>query len=368
MTKKVLHIFGIMNRGGAELRTLSTMEYMTKRGISYDFLVLSGMKGVLDDEIIAKGGKIHYCKLGIRFLYIFSNVLRYGKYDVLHSHVSLASGLMIFIAWLYRIKIRIAHFRSTKDVENPSIIRQLRDVILRKIILLFSTNIVGVCRASLDAFWADKWKYNSKFKVIYNGFTKTKLEIHEDFWKEYIPNYSGQKILINVARMDEPKNHPRIVEVFSEFCRKDKDTLLVFVGKEDPRIKNILQSISSREHIEHRIHYMNEQNHVMPFITHSNLMFFPSKWEGLPGAVIESINAGTKVLGSEIPGIIEISNHMNFVTPFSLVKKNEQWAKKIDEILSIDTPKLEIKDQFDQSIFQAKHNLEQIHELYTIRT
>lgn len=367
MTKKVLHVFGIMNRGGAELRTLSTMDYMLKKGISYDFVVLSGKEGILDNEIRQKGGTIHYCPLGKGFLLNFAKLLRNGNYDILHSHVSLASGLMIFMAWLYNIKIRIAHFRSTNDVASPSLLRKIRDTILRQTLLLFATNIVGVCKAALNAFWENMWINNNKFQVIYNGFPNIEEKAHKDFWKSYIPEYSDQKVVLNVARMDEPKNHPRIVEMFAEFGQQDPNTIMVFIGKEDPTIKSLMLEISESHNITHRIYFLNEQTNVIPFLINAQLMLFPSKWEGLPGAVIESISAGTPVLGSEIPGIVEISQHLNAVLPLSLNKTNSEWAKNIGaHMLNIDS-KQTIKSQFEQSIFLAKHNLEQTYELYTIQ-
>jgi len=366
MPKKILHIFGIMNRGGAELRTLSTMDYMIKNNISYEFVVLSGQKGVLDEEIIANGGIIHYCKLDKSFLKRFSNILHIGNYDAIHSHVSLASGLMVFVAWFHKIKIRIAHFRSTKDVENPSFVRKTRDLILRRLILIFSTNVVGVCYASLNAFWGEHWNKNKKFSVIYNGFPQVKVELHDDFWSSYIPNYSGQKVILNVARMDTPKNHPRMLKIFAELCKKNNDVLLVLVGKEEPEIKHSLEKIAANNKIENKVYYLNEKENVIPFLSHANVMLFPSIWEGLPGAVIESISAGTEVVGSSIPGVVEISTHMHFVTPLSLLDSNEQWAIKLMAKIVKNRSKREIKEQFDRSTFQIENNLERLYELYTI--
>lgn len=366
MTKRVLHVFGIMNRGGAELRTLSTMEYMLNKGISYDFVVLTGKKGVLDDQIKESGGTIHYCPLGKGFIFRFAKLLRKGNYDILHSHVSLASGLMIFMAWLFNIKVRIAHFRSTNDVANPSAIRKIRDFFLRKLLLLFSTNIVGVCVAALNAFWSKDWSKNNKFHVIYNGFPTVDNDVNTDFWAHYIPEYQGQDVIINVARMDEPKNHPRIVEIFAEFAQLNTQAILVFVGKEEPSIKATMLEITKKHHISHRLHFLNEQSNVIPFLTNANLMLFPSKWEGLPGAVIESISAGTPVLGSKIPGIVEISEHLNTVTPVSLSQSNQEWAQNIVSKLDGTPPKTSVKAQFNQSTFIAKHNLEQTYALYTV--
>lgn len=48
---KVVHIFGLMDLGGAEIRTLELMKTLQPQGVTFDFFTLSGRNGALDDEI-----------------------------------------------------------------------------------------------------------------------------------------------------------------------------------------------------------------------------------------------------------------------------------------------------------------------------
>ena len=364
MTKKVLHVFGIMNRGGAELRTLSTLQSMRTKGVEYEFVVLSGQKGVLDQQIIELGSKVHYCALGPTFLFRFANLLRRGKYDVVHSHVSLVSGLMLFIAWLCSVKIRIAHFRSTNDVENPNIFRRLRDKFLRKLILIFAHHIAGVCKAALDAFWHFDWQTDPRFKVIYNGFVQQEIELQQNFWQQYIPNLDSKKVILNVSRMHEQKNHPRLVEIFCSYCEQNQEAVLVLVGKEDPEIKAHLLSISKLSNDHGRIFYLGEQSNVLPFMAHANVMLFPSKWEGLPGVVLESASIGTPVLASDIPGVLEIAEQLPIVKHLSLNRDNTEWLTMLNFILSNTPDREKAKLEFRQSVFQLEFNVKQLYALY----
>lgn len=363
--KKVLHIFGIMNRGGAELRTLSTVPEMTSRKVTYDYLVLSGQKGVLDDSIKASGSVIHYCKLGPMFLSNYVKILRHNDYDVVHSHVSLVSGLMLLIAWMCGIKVRIAHFRSTHDVETPSIFRRLRDHMLRFLLRRFATSIVGVSKATLDAFWHREWPHNTKFKVIYNGFPRVKFSQTPDFWQSVCAKPSHGPWILHVARMHEQKNQIFLMRVFCEYLKQASHATLVMVGKEDPVIKRELLHTIAEFGAEENVIFTGEQAEVLPFMLHADLMLFPSKWEGLPGAVMESARVGLRVLGSKIPPIEEVSEKLPCVQALPLEKTPKEWADKITRVLAEKTPTNTYRQAFIESEFQLENNVKQLFTLYT---
>ena len=364
MSKKVLHVFGIMNRGGAELRTLSTLERMRNLGVEYEFLVLSGHKGVLDQEITERGSKVHYCPLSLTFFFQFMSILKAGKYDVVHSHVSLVSGVILFISWLGGIKRRVAHFRSTHDVENPSALRRIRDKLLRRLLLTFSHYIAGVCEATLDAFWHFDWRVDSRFKVIYNGFEQDNVAYQEGFWQGYLGVSAVSKIIINVSRMHEQKNHPRLIEIFCEYCQKNNDAVLILIGKEDPEIKPQLQRIGTLNNADKRIFYLGEKAQVLPFIKHADMMLFPSKWEGLPGAVLEAASLGVPVLASDIPGVLEIAQQLDVVHHFPLARSDKNWALQITQLLSQPVEHEVGRQTFKSSVFQLDHNVKQLYALY----
>ncbi len=52
---KVLHIFGCMCRGGAEMRTLDLLRRVDRTRYQLEFCTLSGRQGDLDQEILRPG-------------------------------------------------------------------------------------------------------------------------------------------------------------------------------------------------------------------------------------------------------------------------------------------------------------------------
>lgn len=363
MRKKVLHLFGIMNRGGAELRTLSLLTAMQEKGIDFEFCVLSGEKGVLDNNIVALGGKVHYCKLGLLFPFRFIRLIRRNKVDIVHSHVSLVSGAMLFMARLAGVKQRIAHLRTC--VNSPaSFVRKTRDKLLKWMLEKNATNILAVCNGALDLHWQSRWVSNPIFSVIYNGFEIPQIDLSEDFWMEHIPDYQGENVIINVARMDLMKNHLRQAKILACFRRFDKSAKLVFVGRETELVKQQILQYATEHGLENDIVCLGEQSDVLPFLRHSSVMLFPSKWEGLPGAVIEAASVGLPVLGSKIPGVEEIAAQLEIVEPLSLNESDDVWAEKLAHWVT-HPPDIKVAQaQFSNSEFLLQSNVEKLYGIY----
>ena len=59
---RVAHVFGAMDVGGAELRTLEVMERL--RDVDALYITLSGRAGVLEERVRAGGGRVLPLALG----------------------------------------------------------------------------------------------------------------------------------------------------------------------------------------------------------------------------------------------------------------------------------------------------------------
>jgi glycosyltransferase involved in cell wall biosynthesis len=354
-----------MNRGGAELRTLATMQPLADKGIHLEYCALSGKKGVLDDDIFAAGSQVHYCALGLFFPFKLFNLLRQQKFDTVHSHVALVSGVIVFIAWLAGVKQRITHFRSTQEVAERSLLRKLRNRFFHGLINLFSTDILGVCQAALAAFWRKDWQKDSRCKVIYNGLKTVDYQKKDSaFWHKYSIE-PITPVIVNIARMDPPKNHLFMVELLKQFIANFGNAYLVFVGKEDPATKEKIISLAQEYACEQQIIFAGEQGDIYPFIQNADALLFPSLWEGLPGAVIEAASVGLPVVASDLPGVKEIAQQLPCVKHLSLRDNTQQWAMLLKQSVSCSEQEREQNClYFKQSSFNLNQCVEALYAIY----
>lgn len=327
----VLHIFGRMTRGGAEMRTMEIMRQIDRAKFRFSFCVLSGLPGELDDEIRSLGGDVFYLKLGISFPFRFLHLLRDRKIDVVHSHVHLFSGFLLRLAAQHKVPLRIAHFRNTNDGSDNSLRKRAQNHVMRLWIEKHATHILAVCKGAMEVAWGAGWENDRRCRVVYNGFDVGSFEAPVD--KSAIRREFGfapeSKVFIHVGRLAEAKNHPRLLKIFQQIALRDKQANLLIVGRGGNSIEDRLRESISHMGLEPRIVLAGERIDIPQLLKAADLMIFPSKWEGLPGTVIEACAAGLPVLASSLPGTEEICAHFPLLVHLlPLTADDSEWCEK----------------------------------------
>ena len=98
---RVLQVFAIMNRGGAENMIMNIYRKIDKSKVQFDFIVHRKNEGAFDSEIIDLGGEIFKAPQ-----FKGSNLFQYKKwwedffeshkeYKIIHSHVRSTASIFI---------------------------------------------------------------------------------------------------------------------------------------------------------------------------------------------------------------------------------------------------------------------------------
>jgi hypothetical protein len=172
----VLHVFGRLERGGAEMRAVEIAESFPCDQVRSDFVALTGLDGALDQRVRAAGGEVFKCRLGARFPLAFYQLLRKGRYDVVHSHVHYASGVILALAQAAGIAGRVAHLHTALGTNrNDSIRRRAQLAVCREILHQTATDIVGCGEGAMAEAWRSGWKNDPRCRVIYFGVHADRL-------------------------------------------------------------------------------------------------------------------------------------------------------------------------------------------------
>lgn len=327
--QKILHIFGRMVRGGAEMRTLDLMRHIDRERCKFEFCALSGLPGELDTEIKALGGTTHYLGLGPLFLHRFRRLLRGGGYNVVHSHVHLFSGLILQLAAAEQVPSRLAHFRNTHDGHNGSLRRGMQNRLMKYLLNRHATKILAVSEGVMESVWGPCWHTDQRCEVIYNGFDLSAFSAAvspEAVRREFgIP--LGSRLYIHVGRMAPAKNHRKLISVFSRIVEHDPDARLLLVGRGGNSIEEQMRQLVSALGIADKVIFADERPDVPRLLQAADLHLFPSLWEGLPGAVLEACAASTPTLASDLPGVREIRQAVpDAVTCLPVSASDAEWA------------------------------------------
>ena len=304
---RVLNVFGQMERGGAELRAVELAEAFPPDRLRSDFLVLTGLDGVLDDRVRAAGGEVLKCRLDPSFPGKFYRLLRERRYDVVHSHVHYFSGVILSLARLAGIRGRVSHLHTARINDREETYR--RSISWRSAASSYAgtppTSSPPV-KAAMIAAWGSDWRDDSRCRVIYNSIRSDRLSIANHARAE-------RPTIVNVASVKPLKNQARLIQMLRRMTTQCPGVQLQLIGKEIGDYGQEVRRAAAAAGVEDRVVLVGEVEDAMPWLAGADLMILPSAWEGLPCAVLEACAVGTPVLASDLPGTREIARHLPLV-------------------------------------------------------
>jgi len=327
-----MHVFGSTNRGGAEMRTLELMRAVDRTRVETEFCALSGQVGSLTDEIVTLGGAVHPCKLDLGFGPRFVRLIRERAIDVVHSHVYLTSGLILAVARVAGVRHRIAHFRSTSDGRRDTIGRRGYRGLMRQLLDRNATDILGVSEGSLRAAWSPRWADDPRCRVIYGGVDPARFEVPDAAAsiRAELGLAPSTPLVVQVGRFDPPKNHPFAADIVAAL---PADIHVVFVGRGGTALELETRRRLRAHGAAARAHFVGERIDVPRWLVGADVSILPSVLEGLPGAVLESLAAGTPVVASSLSGVREIAARLPGITQRRVDDSPARWAEAITTAL-----------------------------------
>lgn len=332
---KILHVFGRLGHGGAELRTMEILRHVDRRRYRFHFCALSGLPGELEAEIRALGAEVHrLARSRIGFAGRFRGLLRQLQPQVVCTHVLYYSGFIQRLAGQCNVPVRAVFFRSLYDGRGSGPGRRMYRQLMRHWIDRYATHILAVGEAAMAGAWGPHWRSDPRCQVIYNGLEPARFETETD--PEAVRQEFGvppeAPLYIHVGHMRKPKNHLRLLSIFAEVLQQQPAARLLMVGRGGNRIERRVGKRIAELGIRHRVVLCGQRTDVPRLLGAADALIFPSLWEGLPGAVLEACAAGTPVLASDLPGVREIAARLPQVHCLSLDAEDAKWAQVLGEI------------------------------------
>lgn len=361
---RVLHVFGSLQRGGAEIRTLEVLRRLDRDRFAFSMVSLSGQRGDLAAIAEADGIGIELCPLGRGFGRRFSDLLRRLDVDVLHSHVHYASGYLLWLASRAGVSRRIAHFRNTSDGQGNGPRRLVQRAVMRRLIDWYATDILAVSEGTMREAWRVDFGADPRCRVIFNGLDTSRFD--GDVPREPMRREFGwpddARVFINVASFQPAKNQIRVVEVFNAIAQQNAEARLLLVGREVNGYQASVREAVKQFSLEDKVTFAGERGDVPRLLKAADVLLFPSKWEGLPGAVLESCAAGLPVLASDIPGVLEIGRHFPTVRTVSLSESDAVWAEQARA--AAQSPREQRRAAFEHTPFALGRAAASLHSVY----
>lgn len=325
---RVLHVFGVMNRGGAESMIMNLYRNIDRNKIQFDFMVHTSEKGAFDDEIKSLGGEIYHIPK-----YTGKNHFNYKKkwevffqnheeHKIIHSHIRSTASIYLEIAKKYN-KVTIAHSHSTSNGKGF-------DAFIKNMLQIPIKNTADYLFAASDK--AGLWLYGEK-AIQSKKYYKLNNAIET---KKYVFNTSirnkkrkelqlqNKFVIGHVGRFHESKNHNFIIEIFREVYKLQSNSVLVLIGEGD--LKKSIEEKVKKYNLVDNVIFLGVREDVNELLQAIDVFIFPSLFEGLPVTVIEAQASGLPViLSKNITHEVAITDLVEFLP---LEKDPKDWGIK----------------------------------------
>jgi len=176
------------------------------------------------------------------------------------------------------------------------------------------------------------WFPKDFIHVIYNG-----VEIHDDAepidLHERFNLARNSKIIFSAGRLDHQKGFDLLIDVAKKAKEQHLNWQILIAG--EGKLNSSLKSIATKFGVDHMVHFIGFTNQVPSLMMTADVFVMPSRFEGMPNALLEAMAAGKANVATAVNGAPELVD--NGATGFLVKTENSQEIfERLHQILSDD--------------------------------
>lgn len=126
-------------------------------------------------------------------------------------------------------------------------------------------------------------------------------------WKETGIQVDGKYVFINCAALMPEKNHAGLLRVFQQVKQEITDAELLIFGKGP--LKQTLVEMRSQLGLQESVQILEPRRDIISILPLCKGLLMPSKIEGIPGIILESMASGIPIFATKVGGIPEVIEH-----------------------------------------------------------
>ncbi len=299
---RILHVLGGLSLGGAESRIMDLYRCIDREKIQFDFLIHQSKTGYYEEEIQSLGGRIYRVpRFRLYNLSAYRKALRiffdeHHDFRAVHGHMTSTASIYLPIARRAGIPMTIAHARSAGvDRGIKGLVTKLLRIPLgRKCDYLFACSALAG-----EAVFGRKNMLAGRVRIVPNAIDAAAFRFHQETRQRMRQELSLENrfVIGHVGRFHYAKNHEYLLAVFAEIVKKEDHAILLLLG-EGERMEEMKKKAAELG-IADKTRFCGNRKDAWKYYQAMDFFLFPSRFEGLPGTVIEAQSAGLRCLISD---------------------------------------------------------------------
>lgn len=355
---RVLHVFGKLNLGGAESRVMDIYRHLDRSRVQFDFVVHSQEKGYYEDEIHSMGGRIFRVpRFRVYNLFSYKKAFKElfednrDEFAVVHGHMTSTASIYLPIAKKAGVRTTVAHARSAGV--DPGIKGTLTRI-LRRNLWKKADNLFACSKKAGIAVFGQKATDKGLVRFVPNAIRVAlfayNAEVRNEIRNEL--GISDSFVIGHVGRFHYSKNHEFLLEIFKELAEAAPEIhpVLLLIG-DGPLLEDMKTKAKSLG-ISDKVIFAGNKSDVFRYYNAMDMFVYPSRYEGLPGTVVEAQSSGLETIISDT--ICEEVMLTDLVSTMSLNAGSGAWAERISDVIhkSDDTGETD-RSKYARQVYEA---------------
>lgn len=298
---KVVHVIDELPPDGAERLLVDVLKHGSP---AFRYSVVCLVRGgALVGELEAAGVPVTVLGRRGRFdpslLVRLVRWLRTERPSVLHTHLFTADAWGRTAAWLARVPLVYSTIHST-NLWKSRLHRQVDRLLAR-----VSTRVIACSTEVGERLVAHDGLPRERVVVVPNGIDLRRFgSVERGGVRAELGIAETVPVLAVVGRLHEAKGHADLFAALEEVRHETRDFRCLVIGSGD--LREALEADVRQRGLTEQVRFLGQRADVPRLLAASDAMVIPSRWEGLPIALLEAMAMRRAVVATAVGGIPDV--------------------------------------------------------------
>ncbi len=305
---RVVHVIDTLNVGGAEMLLPELCRYQDAAAIDSTVIALrpgrdTDVARVLNDlgirvEIVATQRRRQM--LDLRRIGRLKNALVAGDYQLVHTHLRVATIFGAIAARLAGLPVVTTLHNVRTDV-GTGVVNRIKDF-LETQVLRRSVSIAIACGPTVAQSNATR-VHPTQQQTVANPMREIPVieQAQRQALRDQWLGTATGPLLLAVGRLTRQKGFDILFDAFAQLSERHPDARLLVVGEGEER--DALEQQRARLGLAQKITMPGVRDDIPALMRSADAFIMPSRWEGLPVALLEAMAAQLPVIATTVGDI-----------------------------------------------------------------